>query len=85
MHTGIVRLRGLWSKRFERPVRFTRHGTAGGWHFLTGDEASIRALTQTVGFHYMYDPQSDQYAHASGVSVLTPACNCAGVTLSGWA
>ena len=43
-----------------------------GWHFLTGDEATIKNLTDTVGFHYNYDPITKQFAHASGIMVLTP-------------
>jgi protein SCO1/2 len=43
-----------------------------GWHFLTGNETSIRALTDAVGFHYNYDPKTRQFAHAVGIIVLTP-------------
>ena len=43
-----------------------------GWHFLTGDEASIKKLTDTVGFRYAWDPKWQQFAHASGIMVLTP-------------
>jgi protein SCO1 len=43
-----------------------------GWHFLTGSQPSIDALTKTVGFRYAWDPTSKQYAHASGLIVLTP-------------
>ena len=46
--------------------------TANGWHFLTGDEANIKALTDAVGFHYKYDPNTDQFAHASGIMIVTP-------------
>jgi len=52
--------------------RYARPNTANGWHFLTGDEANIKALTDAVGFHYKYDPATDQFAHASGIMVLTP-------------
>ena len=52
--------------------RYGRAGTANGWHFLTGDEPNIKALMDAVGFHYKYDPATDQYAHASGVMILTP-------------
>ncbi|HZS08778.1 MAG TPA: cytochrome c oxidase subunit II [Blastocatellia bacterium] len=52
--------------------RYARPGAESGWHFLTGDEASIRALTEAVGFHYYYDTLTDQYAHASGIMILTP-------------
>jgi protein SCO1 len=51
---------------------YARPGAAQGWHFLTGDETSIRQLTQAVGFRYVYDPAKDQFAHAAGIVVLTP-------------
>jgi protein SCO1 len=52
--------------------RYSRPGAAGGWHFLTGPESSIEALTQAVGFRYRYDDEKGQFAHASGIMVLTP-------------
>jgi protein SCO1/2 len=52
--------------------RYARPGTANGWHFLTGDEEAIRALTAAAGFHYRYDPASGQFAHASAIMILTP-------------
>jgi protein SCO1/2 len=52
--------------------KYQRPGAKEGWHFLTGDEASIKSLADTVGFHYRYDPISKQYAHASGIMLLTP-------------
>jgi protein SCO1 len=51
---------------------YRRPGAAAGWHFLTGDEPSIAALTQAIGFRYVWDEASKQYAHASGIVVLTP-------------
>jgi protein SCO1/2 len=52
--------------------RYGRANTANGWHFLTGDQPNIKALMDAVGFHYKYDPATDQYAHASGVMIVTP-------------
>lgn len=52
--------------------QYKRAGAETGWHFLTGDTASIRQLTQAAGFRYQYDPATDQFAHASGIMVLTP-------------
>ncbi|HEX7318455.1 MAG TPA: SCO family protein [Pyrinomonadaceae bacterium] len=52
--------------------RYKREGAEGGWHFLTGDEASVRALSEAVGFRYVWDEQSQQFAHASAVMVATP-------------
>jgi protein SCO1/2 len=51
---------------------YGRPGAKQGWHFLEGDEPSIRALAQAVGFHYNYIPETKQYAHATGLIVLTP-------------
>jgi protein SCO1 len=45
---------------------------AKGWHFLTGQEEQIRMLADVVGFRYVYDEQTKQYAHAAGIIVLTP-------------
>jgi len=45
---------------------------AAGWHFLTGDKASIDALASAVGFNYAFDTATDQFAHASGVMMTTP-------------
>jgi protein SCO1 len=50
-----------------------RTGAQYGWHFLTGQDPQIKALADSVGFRYAYDPDSKQYAHASGIMVLTPA------------
>ncbi|RMH19989.1 MAG: SCO family protein [Acidobacteria bacterium] len=52
--------------------RYGRPQTAAGWHFLTGDEATISRLADAVGFRFVYDPASDEYAHASGIVVATP-------------
>ncbi|HWQ53304.1 MAG TPA: SCO family protein [Bryobacteraceae bacterium] len=52
--------------------RYGRAGTESGWHFLTGDAASIKALTEAVGFHYRWDEPTKQFVHASGIMVATP-------------
>jgi len=43
-----------------------------GWHFLTGDEKNTLALTKSVGFRFVWDPVSKQYAHSSALIVITP-------------
>ena len=52
--------------------RYGRSGAAQGWHFLTGQDAAIKRLADEVGFQYAYDAPSHQYAHASGLIILTP-------------
>jgi protein SCO1/2 len=51
---------------------YRRPGTEGGWHFLTGGPDAIHALTDAIGFRYAYDRGSDQFAHPSGLVVVTP-------------
>jgi protein SCO1 len=46
--------------------------TSGGWHFLTGDEATIKRVADAAGFNYKWDAQTEQFAHVSGVLVATP-------------
>ncbi len=53
--------------------RYKRPSAEQGWHFLTGDERSIAALTKAAGFSYVYDEDTRQFAHASGIVVVTPA------------
>lgn len=52
--------------------RYGRPDAANGWHFLTGDDAQIHTLANEVGFLYAYDPEIKQYAHPSGLVILTP-------------
>lgn len=43
----------------------------GNWHFLTGGQNSITNLANEVGFRYAYDERAKQYAHPSGLIILT--------------
>jgi protein SCO1/2 len=52
--------------------RYGRASGPAGWHFLTGEEPSIRKLAGAVGFRYAFDPKSGQFAHPAGFVVLTP-------------
>ena len=52
--------------------RYRRAGAAEGWHFLTGRKDQIDALASAVGFRYAWDAENRQYAHASGIMLLTP-------------
>ena len=59
-------------KKAEFLKRYGRAGAADGWHFLTGPQESIDALTKAAGFQYQYDPKTGQFAHATAIMVLTP-------------
>jgi len=52
--------------------KYGREDAAPGWHYLTGDEASIKALAQAIGFRYMWDEATKQFAHASAIMLATP-------------
>jgi protein SCO1/2 len=56
----------------ETVEEYGRVGSASGWHFLTGDHEAIDQLADAIGFRYAYDGNQDEYAHPSGVVVLTP-------------
>jgi protein SCO1/2 len=52
---------------------YGRPGAEHGWHFLTGEESAIRKLAEAVGFHYSFDAKTGEFAHATGIVLLTPA------------
>ena len=56
--------------------RYGHPETAAGWHFLTGQQPAIDALTKAVGFGYVPMPGPDgkltQFAHASSIQIVTP-------------
>ncbi len=61
-----------FEKKHNYVARYGRAGSENGFHFLTGDGPAIKALTDALGFRYTYDPQTKQFAHASGVMIATP-------------
>jgi protein SCO1 len=61
------------AKRDVYAGQYGRPGAVNHWHFLTGDQSSIDALTNAAGFRYAYDSSIRQYAHAAAILILTPA------------
>ena len=51
--------------------RYRRPGSDAGMHYLTGRQESITALTQAVGFKYVYDESIKQFAHPAAITVLS--------------
>jgi protein SCO1/2 len=45
---------------------------ARDWPYLVGTDAQIHALAGALGFHYAWDPDTQQFAHPAAVFVLTP-------------
>ncbi len=64
------------SKKVFYLKQYGKPETADGWHFLTGPQSSIDALTHAVGFGYVRikgpDGKLDQFAHASAIQIVTP-------------
>ncbi|WP_317890607.1 SCO family protein [Granulicella cerasi] len=62
--------KAFYLKRYGHPE------TADGWHFLTGKQPDIDAVTNAVGFGYTRVPGPDgrltQFAHASAIEIATP-------------
>jgi protein SCO1/2 len=52
--------------------RYKRPETDNGWHFLTGDQPAIHRLAEGAGFRYVWDEETKQFAHPTGIIVLTP-------------
>lgn len=49
-----------------------RPGAGNGWHFLTGSEASVKKLTDAVGFGFSYDERTDEYMHMASIMLISP-------------
>jgi protein SCO1/2 len=67
-----TRKRGMVAGDYKRA-----NGSTTGWHFLTGDEANIRKVTEAIGFEYRYDARQQQYAHPAAIYLLTPDAHIA--------
>ncbi len=65
------------AKKLNYLKRYGHPETASGWHFMTGTQPNIDALTKAVGFGYVKIPGPDgrltQFAHASSIQIVTPA------------
>lgn len=51
---------------------YEREGAEKGWHFITADEATVQALTKSLGFKFKWDEKAQEWAHASAAVVITP-------------
>ena len=51
---------------------FHKAGFGDGFHFLTGSQGSIAKLTDAVGWKYVWDERTKQFAHAAGIMIATP-------------
>ena len=65
-HRQAAAQRDFFVKHYGRP------GAEGGLRFLTGEKRSIEELVTAVGFRFQFDKASKEFAHAAGVTILTP-------------
>jgi len=49
-----------------------KDGIEDGWHFLTGSEENIRALSNAVGFNFKWSDEAQEYLHGSGIMFISP-------------
>lgn len=59
-------------KKISYLAEYGRPQAEKGWHWLTGSKENIDKLADAIGYHYVYDPKTDQYAHPDGVIMMTP-------------
>src|SRR5256885_101570 len=48
------------AKKADVMERYKRPGREHGWHFLTGEDVSIRRVTAAAGFRYAWDEDTRQ-------------------------
>lgn len=51
---------------------YGRADTENGWHFITADEATVKKITDSVGFKYKWNEQAKEWSHASAAIVISP-------------
>ena len=59
-------------QKLEYSQDFHKAGYGEGFHFLTGSQEAISRLTEAVGWKYVWDEKTRQFAHAAGIMVATP-------------
>lgn len=49
-----------------------KKGAEKGWFFLTGKNAPLKQLSESIGFNYRWDEETQQWAHGAGIVFLMP-------------
>jgi protein SCO1/2 len=52
--------------------QYGRPQGASGWHFLTGSDAAIKQVANSVGFSYGFNEKRNEYIHPAAIMVLSP-------------
>jgi protein SCO1 len=64
----LTKMRERYVARFPEDQRAT---VRAGWTYLTGDEATVRRVAQSVGFAYTYIPDRAEWAHPAALIFLS--------------
>ena len=54
-------------------AQYGRPGSEGGWHFLHGSEANVKAMAKALGISYSYNEARKEYVHPATVVLTTPS------------
>ncbi len=60
------------AKRESYVKSYGREVRAEGWRFVVGDGQETKRIADAAGWHYFWDDETKQWAHAAGIFVLTP-------------
>ena len=70
LYTKAAATRDHYLNRYDHQARMP--DAEGGWHFLVGDQPSIDAVANAVGFGYRFVPSTGEFAHEAAIMLLTP-------------
>lgn len=62
--------RTAYLSHYGRSLTTSCAGCDPGWHFLTGNAASIRAVSTALGYRFFWDATLKQYVHPAGIVVV---------------
>jgi protein SCO1/2 len=65
-------VKGSEKAKWKIASAYGQSGSDAGFHFLTGTSEAIKQLTAAAGYRYYWEEETKQWAHASGVLLLTP-------------
>jgi protein SCO1/2 len=61
-----------YQKKRSYVQQYDRPGSAKGWHFLVADKATIKAVTDAVGFKFKWDDETNQFSHSAAIMMISP-------------
>ena len=62
---------GSEKAKWKIATAYGQSGSDAGFHFVTGTPDAIRQITAAAGYRYYWEEETKQWAHASGVLLLT--------------